>query len=316
MDKNFPRLLQTLRLIPRQRKASTVEIHDRLAAHGFSVSVRTVQRDLEALSTAYDILCDRRDKPFGWQWAKSAHSPVLASMELPQALALNLMEREFNALLPEVAKEQIKPWFEQAEHVLSKHSDALASRWVQKIAICPQGLPLLPAKVQPAVLGSISQALFAQLQVKAKYRSAGESEARDVSLHPLGLIKTGLVDYLVACFVGFDDPRLLALHRISHVKISNGRAVIPENFDLQDYIQQGGLSFGGNGDVRLRFKITNAAASHLLDTPLAKDQTIKAARERGWSTVQATVKDSPKLHWWLRGFGDQVKVMEPKKWNC
>jgi predicted DNA-binding transcriptional regulator YafY len=52
MDKNFPRLLDTLQAVPSDRKVSTSELVLRLRAQGHAVTPRTVQRDLEALAAA------------------------------------------------------------------------------------------------------------------------------------------------------------------------------------------------------------------------------------------------------------------------
>ena len=62
--------------------------------------MRTVQRDLLALSTSYDLICDDREKPFGWSWAAGAVRPVVAEMDVAQALAFNLLHREFKDLMP------------------------------------------------------------------------------------------------------------------------------------------------------------------------------------------------------------------------
>ena len=73
MDKNFPRLLDTLSLVPRRRKASTAEIHQQLAALGHEVSRRTVQRDLEALALEYGFDRDDRDRALGWSWPRKSY---------------------------------------------------------------------------------------------------------------------------------------------------------------------------------------------------------------------------------------------------
>ena len=53
MDRNFPRLLDTLRLVPAKRYASTEDIHRHLNALGHDISRRTVERDLLALAANY-----------------------------------------------------------------------------------------------------------------------------------------------------------------------------------------------------------------------------------------------------------------------
>ena len=147
MDRNFTRLLDTLRLVPVGRKISTADLHRRLTAIGHEVTVRTVQRDLLSLATSYDVVCDDREKPFGWTWLANAVRPVLAEMDVSQALAFNLLLREFKDLMPPPVLDALQPWFEKSQAKLIQESHTKASRWAQKIAIRPQGSPLLAAKV-------------------------------------------------------------------------------------------------------------------------------------------------------------------------
>lgn len=308
MDKNFPRLLDTLRLVPRRRKASTAEIHQQLAALGYEVSRRTVQRDLEALALEYGFDRDDRDRAVGWSWPRKSLGSLSADVDLPQALSLLMMEQELGSLMPRAAREALEPLWKLARQRVDASGQAKASKWLKKIAFQPLGPPLMPAKESPAVLEAIIEALYAEVQVRAEYRSAQSETYRAVVVHPLGLIRTGLVSYVVVRFEGHDDARLLALHRVRRVKVLELPSVPPTGFDLATFIRDGGLNFGSGPLVRLRLRMTCEAAMHLHDTPLSEDQVIEILPcEPGFVLVQATVSDSPRLEWWIRGFGDQAK---------
>ena len=310
MDKNFPRLLDTLRLIPRSRKASTAEIHRQLTALGHAVTRRTVQRDLEALSLEYGFECDDRDKTYGWRWAGKVPNPLVPEIDFPQALALLMLERELGPLVPQAAREALSPWLAQARGKVVAKGHAKASRWLKKVVLQPLGPPLLPAKVQQAVQDAVIEALFAEVQIAAEYRGAQSNSFGKVRLHPLGLIHTGLVTYLAARYDGYDDVRLLAMHRLRRVKVIDAAADTPVGFDLAQYVRDGGLNFGDGPTVKLRLRMTHEAAMHLRDTPLSRDQTIMLSpRKPGDVIVTATVQDSPRLEWWIRGFGKQVRRM-------
>ena len=57
------RLIETLRLVPRHPKViTTQELRDRLAARGFEVDIRTIQRNLNDLSRYFPI-CNDEKKP-------------------------------------------------------------------------------------------------------------------------------------------------------------------------------------------------------------------------------------------------------------
>lgn len=46
-----------------------------------------------------------------------------------------------------------------------------------------------------------------------------------------------------------------------------------------------------------------ASAAHLYDTPLSRDQVITPQEGSEYVVVEATVNDSDRLEWWVRGFG-------------
>lgn len=71
------------------------------------------------------------------------------------------------------------------------------------------------------MLDAVNEALFTERPLEAEYRSAQAEDYREVRLHPLGLIRTGLVTYLVVCFDGYSDPRTVALHRLRRVRIAS-----------------------------------------------------------------------------------------------
>ena len=234
-------------------------------------------------------------------------------MDVSQALGFNLLLREFKELMPPSVVDALQPWFDKAQAKLKQESHAKASRWSQKIAIRPQGPPLLAAKALRSTVDTVSDALFSDRQIKADYRSAQSPTYRQVHLHPLGLVRTGLVTYLVATFDGFSDPRLLALHRLRGVQLLPQETVTPQGFVLDEYLGQDRLNFGSGKKVQLRLRMSAGAAAHLHDTPLSKDQAIEALQDvPPVVQVSATVGESPRLIWWLLGFGKQVEVLEPE----
>lgn len=264
-----------------------------------------MERDLLALSTQYDIECDRRVKPYGWRWHANAEMPWIPALDLQQALGFALLERELADSLPPISRNALQPWFEASRRQLDAAGHAKAARWSKKIAFRSLGPPLLPAKVPFNVLDTVNEALFSETPIDAEYRSAQRTTFRAVRLHPLGLIHTELITYLVACFDGYRDPRLLALHRLRRVRLCPDMPLAaPSKFDLQRYLESGILGFGSTGKIKLRLLMTREAAAHLYETPLSREQTITLQSDGNHAIVEATVDDSNRLEWWIRSFGD------------
>ena len=59
----------------------------------------------------------------------------------------------------------------------------------------------------------------------------------------------------------------------------------------------------------LSFRVSKGSGSYLLETPLSSDQQVKEIGDE--YEITATVIESSQLIWWLRGFGDQVRVLQP-----
>jgi predicted DNA-binding transcriptional regulator YafY len=313
MDKNFSRLLATLGLLPQHPvKLTAAQIQARLQAMGHPVDVRTVQRDLNEFCQHYPDISRQQGRPLQWGWRAGARVLLLPQMDLPQALAFDLFRREFAQILPDEVLAQLKPWLQEAERKLAQAPRAHASQWTQKIAIRHDGPPLLPAKPLPATLSQVSRALFEGLQIQARYRAAQKPEPKLYVLNPLGLVRQGRVSYLVVTYAGHHDPRLLALHRLDKVQVLDSTVTVPSGFDLQTYLEHDRLHFGRGQKIPLVLHLTKGAAEHLQDTPLSTDQTIEPLPEQaGWVVVKATVSESPRLVWWILGFGKRAKVQAP-----
>ena len=83
----FARLWTLLHILPRQpRKASVEALDGRLRREGFSVTRRTVERDLANLREQFPIECDGA-KPAGWYWLRDAQTIVAPSLPPSTALA-------------------------------------------------------------------------------------------------------------------------------------------------------------------------------------------------------------------------------------
>lgn len=90
-------------------------------------------------------------------------------------------------------------------------------------------------------------------------------------------------------------------------------AVLPEGFSLQSYIESGEFSYPvGRNMLRLKALFSKSAAAYLAETPLPG--TISLSEEyEGEVLLEAEVQDSRQLRWWLKGFGDELEVLEPEE---
>lgn len=303
------RQLMLLRCIPRYPKKITAsDIVKRLEVEGFTVSKRTIERDLQAMSQTFAITSDERNKPYGWSWAADAPAFALPGLSPSEALTFKLAEQYLTKFMPATMVQQLEPYFKAADQVLSnrEHPFAITS-WPEKIAVVMPTQPLLSPKVDRVISASIDDALLKERQLDISYVHRGEAEEKSFTVHPLGIILRGQINYLCCTVFSYDDIRLLAVHRVKNAKVLDEQSKRPKDFNLNTYAQSGALGFSNNGLKDITLKFTKEAGLHLYETPLSENQVI--IDQGDYLEVKATVVDNAQLQWWINGFGEYVSVI-------
>lgn len=301
---------EMLKMLPSRRPGITArELSERLTEAGFTVSKRTVERDLQALSAIFPLECNDLSTPFGWYFAKDCHLD-LPGLTLSEALTLKLVEQYLTPLLPATMMTTLAPHFQQATRKLDDMAGSNpAARWVDKIRSVPPSQPFLSPSVDEEVLRALQEALLQERQVEVRYRKGGGAGEASYTLHPLALLQRGPVTYLVATAFTYTDVRLYAVHRMLAITPLEAAALRPAGFELDDYIRQGGANFGGAGEIRLRLRVDARLAGTLAEAPLAAGMTVVPEGER--FLVEAQLPDTWQLRWWLLSQAGQAEVLEP-----
>ena len=297
--------LELLRRIPRDRKISTSELKEQLAAIGIDRDIRTIQRQMDMLSEHFDIERETVNKPYGYRWKERARGLALPMLSEQESLLLTLAEKQLGALLPSSVMKGMEGFFVQARANVEFHANAKLEReWLSKIRVVSETQPLLPPKIVPGVLEEVSNALYSNLWLEVDYKNAAGESKTKVEVMPLGLAQQGPRLYLVCRFKGYENERSLAMHRVISAKATKAAFFRPKEFDLQKYDDDGRFGFGEGNKVKLSFRIDKTAGRHLLESPLSLDQDVKELSDQ--FEICATVVDTKQLQWWLRGFGDLV----------
>lgn len=304
---------QMLRLIPRfPSKVSTSQLVHGLADAGFDVTRRTLQRDLAKLSEIYPLVCDERNKPFGWSWSADAAFLDVPSMDSHTALTLWMASQHLKSLLPTTTLKKLQPHMDAATEVLNRiEKNHGAPAWRNKVRILPQGQELKPVRIDDDVQQQVYEGLLRSRKLLVNYKSRSVSEVKQYELNPLGLVLKGGISYLVCSIKAYSDIRLLTLHRISKVSVLDKPLSVPEGFDLDEYVQSGEFGFRLKGTVAFKAIFSKAAALHLGERPLSNDQTM-SIQDDGRVLITASIQDTSELRWWLLGFGSQVEVLQPE----
>lgn len=303
------RMIRMLRLVPRHPNKKTArQIGAELASEGFAVAKRSVERDLRTMQEAQWVDCDGAIQNIGWFVPRGVKTLQVADMTPAEALALYMGKKYLSALLPPAVLEEVGPFIAAAEETLKRDWSSQRSAWRHKVAIVPADQPLLPPRRNRQVEAVVYQALLDGRQLDVRY---GSKDAKEQCIHPLALVQRGPVTYLVVRYAGYDNLRILAVHRIRSATACLGQAVPPAGFTLAAYLREGGFGFhGSNQEIALSLAVNDALKRILEETPLSKDQRIES--RPGSTVVTAGVRDNAVLERWLLSLGAEAQVLEPK----
>ena len=309
---------QVLSQLQRNRWVGTTHIYEQLKLAGFDISLRTVQRDLNALARRFPIEKNNAN-PQGWRWKDDAPLQSLPHMNLSQAVAFNMVEANLSQLLPPVILDELFPWFDLARRQL-KNSKVTHS-WIDRVRIEPATQPLIAPPIDLDSKDNIYHALFYQLQIKACYTRSNKSQASEYVLNPIAIIQRGVIIYLLATRIDDSEQiiRTFALHRFASVEILDSAAKTPDGFQLDNYLDAGGMGFshplfsqlpnhGKHTAIELQF--TKQAGKSLTESKLSDDQVVIINSDESL-TIKATVNLTSQLVWWLRGFGNSLLDAKP-----
>lgn len=313
---------QILLQLDRKRWLGTNRIKEQLDLMGFDISLRTIQRDLNALAERFPIEKNNAN-PQGWRWREDAPMQSLPHMNLSQAVAFSMVKDNLTQLLPPAVLDELVPWFNMAEQQLK--TSKVANTWLDRVRILSANQPLIAPAIDSDVKDAIYEALFQGKQLAVTYRARGRAEASDYILNPIAIIQRGVVIYLLVSRDDrpADDIRQFALHRFEKAKCLDTSANLPANFDLDAYIHTGAMGF--HYPLFDTLKTSNSPqpplqSIHLLFSPQAGTSLLESQLshdQQAWEAadglhVTATVGLTSQLVWWLRGFGKGLLKIEPE----
>ncbi len=307
--KSLTRQWQMLQFIPHHGAGlSAAELRDRLDDIGFVVTKRTVERDLRDLSDVFEVEADS-GYPQLWKW-RGGQDAAFVGMTLTEAVSLVMVEEHLRASLPNGLLSGLEGRFAKARKILADQEGNARAAWPSRVANVPQILPMLPPRIAPDILQTVQRAVMDGRRLDAEYQSMTSDKARRMVLHPLGLVQQGSVLYLVATANEHEDLRTFALHRVRSAALMDDKIIRPRGFTLRGYLEGGAFQFGSKAMIALKAMVTPQLAGYLDETPLSKDQKLKA---KGVGFIlTATVQRSWLLRFWILSQSDEITIVQPK----
>lgn len=300
---------EMLKRIPSRPPGMTArDLAGQLSDHGFTVTKRTVERDLVDLSGQFGIACNDGQKPFGWYWLEGARMDF-SSIELTDAVSLSLAEQLLKQMLPAPLLAALQPKFEQARKKLAALDGHPMAKLTQKVRYIPTSLDLRPPSLRNSMMSMIQEALIHEKQIAVRYARFND-RPKDLRLNPLSLIQRGTVPYLIATAEPYTEPRIFAIHRFEKVEALGSKAKLPKAYSVDQFIEEGFMHFGPANEIKLKARLSDELATYLSETPISEDQRIDF--RKGCYQLEATVHDTWQLHFWILSQGAGIAIISPE----
>jgi predicted DNA-binding transcriptional regulator YafY len=300
------------KLVPPKGSAlSTRELSERLANQGIQLHIRSVQRGLNDLKTAFPshIRQQRRDGQFYW-WTEK---PLLSQALLPaEALGVLMLVQHAQRFGLSMFQQPLDALTEYAETQLEAASSNL-KEWPRRIMTNTRFVTLRPAKISPDVLDVLYKAMIENRAVEVDYLKRGSDAATQYVINVLGLSLQDSNIYVSLTLSGDDvkGPMAWPLHRFKQAKLAWQTSSIPDGYDIRNTRSlQSLLSIRSEEPISLRLRLDLALFERLSENPLEIDQVITPEGDGRW-LLECQIPPSQGLDLWLLSQGASVEVLGP-----
>ena len=277
------------------------------------ISRRTVFRDLNILSAA-GVPYYFDEEANGYAINQSFFLPAL-NLTLDEALAMLLASRKMIGQLP-------FPLFQQASQAAVKIESSLP-RAIQDHcgSIMDRFEIRWPALAEDRTLDDkfhqIRLAIERQRKVRILYESLYEAKNNhplgktiEAAISPYRLVFIHRAWYLIGHSKFHNEVRTFKLSRITQLKIMEEMFAVDENFSLENYLGDAWVMIpeGRRYDVKLIF--SPKMSRNVAEVNWHRTQRCEFLDD-GSMRFTVTVDGLSEISWWIRGYGDQVKVIKP-----
>ncbi len=306
-------LLEVLRRIPRNRWISTQELHEKLAAEGFPVPIRMLQRHLRMLAEEPRAHLEVRTdcRPFLYRLGTPHQGLLVPQLTPKECLILRLAQEHLKWLAPDEGEGELAKLFRTAGAQLDEigSSDRVpGEKPLSRVAVAHSSMPTIPPLIRPGVFDAVSEALFRGSLLEAGYIKSSDIVEQTKVVSPLGLVQQENRLYLVCQYENYSDFRHLALHRMTRARVLDRPASRPRDFSLENYVRTRHFNFGTGKRVRLSFDFTNSVtASILVEAPFSENQRVMR-RSGGLWHYEAELEDSLALDGWIASWRERAGI--------
>ncbi|MBC8214236.1 MAG: transcriptional regulator [Candidatus Marinimicrobia bacterium] len=304
------RLLRILQILSSGRKVTTKEL-----SHRFDddVSLRTLQRDLLALSEAGIPLISEKTmaNENAWSLMSSFRSFIPMPLETNEYLAAHILKANLKVFQKTPFGDEIKSLIKKIDQIVPEDvfletdygkADKLFENYTAGMFdYSPHG----------ETINSLISAILYKNNCKVTYHNPYSGKEKTYPIEPEKLVYYCGGLYLIAYLRKYEKFRLLAIQRIKKLHIKKEKFPKDHIFNPDLFWKNKfGLFSADQVDVKLKF--SKEISHHIDGRTWHHSQEIKKLKS-GELVLTMKVGISPELIAWILGWNKQVKVLSPDK---
>lgn len=294
-----------LRLLADARHGYTLrELADEL-----DVSARTIRRDLNVLQqSGFRVTESVRERGLK-RWRVEGFEDSLR-FTVTELLSV-LMAQQFLEPLAGT------PFWDGQQRVFSKIRGALgdqAVHYLRKLAgsLYATSVGASDYTQRGPLVDQLVLAIEDRLVTLIVYRSDRATEPVEQEVYPLSLVHHNGSLYLIAFSSRRREVRTYKVDRISEVTTTTLKARLPDDFDLQRYLEGsfGIFQGGGHASVGVRIHFARSAARYVSEGRWHPSQHLESHPD-GSLTAAFELSTTTEIKRWIMSFGPAARVLEP-----
>ncbi len=237
------RQIQILKMIPREPDTvTTAGIKKKLEECGFSINIRTIQRNLVELSTKFPLIAATDEKDgisLRWSWDENAEIINIPSMDSATALSFSLVEQIVARILPRQTLNLLNPYFLLADEILQALEQSTTQTCSGKFRVISPQIPSKSPALDTSIVEALYRALLEEKQLRIRYHDTTTDKTIVQEVHPLALVFQEGQGHLIWAIQDLQETRTLSLYQIKSARLLPQPRQIPPGFHLDTYIDKG-----------------------------------------------------------------------------
>jgi predicted DNA-binding transcriptional regulator YafY len=277
-------------------------------AAAYSVTERTIRRDIEALQEAgFPLYDDRTDGRKVWRLVDGYKQRLTQSFTLAELAALYFGRNMLSFLGG-------APFAQDLESAFGKITEALPARSLPYLARIQE---LFSARPDPAkdyskkqdVIAGLIDAILHQRQAKIAYFSFNSRRTKSYTIDPYRLVyyRGGL--YLYARAHEYAEVRTFAVERVQGIEVLDEEFEIPADFNVSEYAR-GAFGIAGGKPETVELQFAQEMAGYIRERVWHESQRMEDLPD---GSVRLVLQVAPgwELKSWIKGFLPHVRLLKP-----